>query len=412
MIQSVLFIAATVITVISLAALFWGYRRKREEKRQRKQGIITIPIDAGYMVTAGCLGFVGYLGLLYLVVSLTFDLVDQAAGPDWLVWVAVIGILAGFFIMVGWAAFGIGSSFARTRLVVDKERIRLIRRGRTKTTIFWARQWQLERMAHTQRSDLQFPPGDTEYSLLMRLRQGRSELLLVFDVPGEEVGGLPPYDGRPEGLHILDQAEWLQSEIRFRHERWEESATSRQADTGIALDALLALTPDAALKSALGFNEEELAQNREGVASDTQARLIRRDQKLTLATYSVLGFVFGAGVLFCLYLLLEGRPFDAVGPWFVVLLLTAVFCLLMAIASREPLRSEILVERVSGLIRLVQYQATDEYWLRIGDEAFYITKQLFDALKNQARYHLYVARYGIGAQDAKLLSAEELNHPA
>jgi hypothetical protein len=411
MIQSLVPIAVTVITAISLAALFWGHHRQREEKRRRKQGIITIPVDAGYVATAGCLGVVGYLGLLYLLLSLSFDLIEQAVAPDWAAWVGAIGLLAGFFIMVGWAAFGIGSSFALTRLVVDKERIRLIRRRRTKTAIFWDRQWQLERMAHLQRASIQAFAGDTEYSLLMRLRQGKKELLLVFDVPGEEVGGLPPYDSPQEGYHIIDKAEWLRSEIRFRHERWEEAPTRRQPNTGINPDELSALAPGAALKNALHFNENELADNHGGLASDSQTGSIRRDQKLTLATYLVLAAAFGAGALYSLNLLLQGHSFDAVGPWFIVLLLAAGFCLLMALITRQHLRSEILVERVSGQIQLQYYRQSDEFWLRVGEDAFHITKQLFNALENEAPYHLYVARYGIGAQDAKLLSAEELNHP-
>lgn len=408
MIQSILLIAVTVITAISLGALFWGYRRKREEKRRRKQGIVTIPVDTVYLVTGGCLGVMGFFGLLYLIMSLTFDLLDQVSGPDWLIWVAAIGLLTGFFLLAGWGAFGIGSSFALNRLVVDKERIRLVKRGRTKIAIFWNKQWQLERMAHLQQTGLS---RETSYSLLMRLRQGNRELQLVFDVPGEEVGGLPEYDGRPKGLQIFDQAEWLQAEIRFRHEQWEEAPKRSQHTGGIKPSELSALTPDVSLMDALKFTEEELAGNRSGIASDLQARLIRRDQKLTLGTYSVMATIFGVGALFSLYLLLQGRPFDAVGPWLIVLLLAAVFCLLMAMASREALRSEILVKRISGWIRLARYSSSGEYWLRIGDEAFHITKPLFDALENETPYHLYIARFGSAAQEAKLLSAEELSHP-
>lgn len=71
-------------------------------------------------------------------------------------------------------------------------------------------------------------------------------------------------------------------------------------------------------------------------------------------------------------------------------------------------KSEIRVERVSGQIRLQYYRQSDEYWLRIGAEAFHITKQLSDALDDAAFYHLYVARYGFGASNAKLLSMEKL----
>jgi len=245
----------------------------------------------------------------------------------------------------------------------------------------------------------------------MRLRQGNKELLLVFDVPDKEVGGLPAYDGPQEAYQIIDKAEWLRSEIRFRHERWEEAPTRRQPNTGISPDELSALAPGAALKNALHFNEKELADNRGGLASDSQTGSIRRDQKLTLATYLVLAAAFGAGALYSLNLLLQGRSFDAVGPWFIVLFLAAGFCLLMTLITRQHLRSEILIERVSGQIQLQHYRQSGEYWLRIGEDAFHITKQLFNALENEAPYHLYVARYGIGAQDAKLLSAEELNHP-
>jgi hypothetical protein len=363
------------------------------------------------VVTAGCLGVLGYLGLLYLLLSLTFDLIEQVVAPDWSAWVAAIGFLAGFFIIVGWAAFGIGSSFATTRLVVDKKRIRLIRRGRTKTAIFWDRKWDLECLAHLQRASIQAFAGDTEYSLLMRLRQGKKELLLVFDVPGEEVGGLPPHDGPDEGHHIIDKAEWLRSEILFRHERWGKAPTRKQPDTGISPDELSTLAPDAALKNALHFNEKDLAHNRGGLASDSQVSSIRGDQKLTLATYLVLVTAFGTGALYSLNLLLQGYSFDTVGPWFIVLLLGTGFCLFMAMISRQHLRSKILIERVGGQLHLQYYRQSDEYWLRIGEEAFHITKQLFNALENEAPYHLYVARYGIGAQDAKLLSAEELSHP-
>ncbi len=216
MFQSIGVIAVTLFTAACLAALFWGQRRRREERRRRKQGIITIPVGAGYMVTAGCLGVLGYLGLLFVLLTLTFDLVEQATAPDWLAWVVAIGLLAGFFIMVGWAVFGIGKGLAMTRLVVDKERIRLIKRGRTKTVIFWNKRWRLERMARLQQTGHPALGGDTGYSLLMRLRQGRKELDLAFDVPGEEIGGLPAYDGPNEGHSIIDDAEWLRSEVLFR----------------------------------------------------------------------------------------------------------------------------------------------------------------------------------------------------
>lgn len=411
MIQSVGTIAATVVTVGCLVALLWGYQRHREATRRRKQGIVTIPIGSGYMVTAGCLGVLGYLGLLFVSVSLTFELVEQTAAPDWLAWVVAIGLLVGFFIMGGWAAFGIGSSFAMTRLVVDKERIRLIRRGRTKTVIFWNKRWRLERMARLQQVDSRVFGDDTGYSLLMRLRQGKKELLLVFDVPTREVGGLSPYEGPQEGLHIIDQAYWLRSEILFRHERWEEAPGGKQRDTGINPDDLSVLPPAAALKGAFHFSEEDLIQNHDGLASIPQVSSIRRDQRLSLATYLALAAAFGAGALYSLIRLLQGGSFDAFGPWLVVLLLATGFCLLMAMVGRQHLRSEILIERLSGQIHLQHYRQSDEYWLRIGDEAYHITKQMHDALQNEAYYHLYVARHGIGAQDAQLLSAEELGPP-
>jgi len=113
-------VAVATITAAIVAALVWGYLRRREEKRRRKQGVVTIPLGAGYMVTAGCLGVLGYLGLIFVLTSLTFDLVEEVEAPDWSAWAVAIGLLVGFFIMVGWAVFGIGSSFAMTRLVVDK----------------------------------------------------------------------------------------------------------------------------------------------------------------------------------------------------------------------------------------------------------------------------------------------------
>lgn len=360
------------------------------------------------MATAGCLGVVAYLGLLFVSVSLTFDLVEQAAAPDWLAWVVAIGLLAGFFIMVGWAAFGIGDGFAMTRLAVDKERIRLIRRGRTKTVIFWDKRWRLERFARVQPVGNPALGGGTGYTLLMRLRQGHKQLLLAFDVPGREVGGLPPYDGSQEGHYIGDRAEWLQSEILFRHERWDEGPRKRQLDAAFNPDELATLAPEAALKDALDFSEDDLAQNRDGLTSNAQASSIRRDLKLTLATYLVLAAAFGAGGLYSLVRLLKGGSFDAVGPWLVVLSLAAGFCTLMAMITGQHLRSEILVERVSGQIHMQHYPRSDEYWLRIRNEAYPVTSRLNDALKNEAYYHLYVARHGISAQDARLLSAEEL----
>jgi hypothetical protein len=411
MIRTLGAITVTVITVACLAALVWGYRRRREETRRRKQGIVTIPIGAGHMVTAGCLGVVGYLGLLFVLLSLTFDLMEQVTAPEWLAWVVAIGLLAGFFIMAGWAAFGIGSSFAMTRLVVDKDGIRLIRRGRIKTAISWNRRWRLERMAHLQQMGYGAFGNDTEYSLLMRLRQGRKELLLAFDVPGEEVGGLPLYDGPYEGHQITDKAEWLRSEIRFRHERWDETQARKQLNTGFSPDELSALAPDTALTDALDFTQEDLVQNRDGLISDSQVSSISGDLKLTLATYLVLAAAFGAGTLYSLIRLLQGGAFGAFGPWLIVMLLACGFCLFMALITEQPLRSAILVERVSGQIQLQHYRQSEEYWLRIGDEAYPITRQIGEALKNEAYYNLYVARYGIGAQDAKLLSAEELEPP-
>jgi hypothetical protein len=409
--QSLLTLAVTFFTAICLAALLWAYYRHREERRGRKQGIVTIPVGAGHMVTAGCLGVLAYLGLLFVSVTLTFDLVQQTVAPDWLAWVVAIGLLAGFFIMAGWAVFGIGDSFAMTRLAVDKERIRLIRRGRPRTVIFWDKRWRLERMARVQPLGIPALGGATGYTLLMRLRQGHKELLLAFDVSGREVGGLPPYNGRQQGLNIGQQAEWLRSEILFRHERWEEAPGKRQLDTAVNLDELSALAPEAALKDALNFGDEDLVQNRDGLASNAQTSVIREDLKLALVAYLILVAAFGAGALYTLLRLLQGGSFDALGPWLIVLLLAVGFCSLMAMINVQHLRSKIFVDRVSGQIRLQHYRRSDEYWLRIGDEAYPITKQLGDVLKNEVYYHLYIARFGIGAQDARLLSAEELELP-
>lgn len=327
-------VAVTVLTAIILTILFWGYRRKREEQRLRKQGVVTIPIDAGYLVKAGCLGVLGYLGLLFVLVSLTLDLLEQAAGPDWLVWVVAIGLLVGFFAMVGWAAFGIGSSFATTRLVIDKQGIRLISRGRTKTVILWDKQWRLEQMAHLRRAGYRVFDDSTEYKLLMRLHQRKNELLLVFDATGEEVGRLTPYEGTNEGNHILDEAEWLRSEILFRYERWDESPRKKPAVTRVNSEYLVAIGPDAALINALDFTEEDLADNRNGLCKASQISPIRRDQTLTLATYVVLAAAFGAGTIFSLNRLFQGQSFETIGPWLIVCLLATSFCVIMAIITR------------------------------------------------------------------------------
>lgn len=405
-------IGVTVITAAILAALFWGYQRQREEGRRRKRGVVTIPVGAGYMVTAGCLGVLGYLGLVSVLVFLTLDLFEQAEDvPASMAWVVAIGLLAGFFAMVAWAVFKIGSSFAVTRLVVDRQAIRLKRRRRLKSVIFWDRPWKLERMARLQQVGHQALGGGTEYSLIMFLRQRRYELMLEFDVTGNEVGGLPAYDGPHRGYHILDQSEWLRSEILFRHEKWDKTSLKKQSSAALSTDEGSALAPGNALKEALNFDEEDLAKNRQGLSSDSQTGSIRGAQKLTLATYLVLGTSFGAGALYCLGRLLQGQAFAAFGPWLIVLLLATGFCLLMVLVTRQRSRSEILVERVSGKIHLQHYQKSDEYWLRIADEAFPITKRLHDALLNDSYYQLYVARYGIAAQEAKLLSAEQLESP-
>jgi hypothetical protein len=330
MAQSVWTVAVTILTGLCLAALLWAQQRHRKERRRRKQGLVSVPVGSGHMVTGGCLGLLAYLGLLFVAVSLTLGLVDQVAGPDWLAWVVAIGLLVGFFLMAGWAAFGIGDSFALTRLAVDKEGMRLIRRGRPRTVIFWDKRWQLEQLARLRPVGTPALGGTTEYSLLMRLRQGHKELLLAFDVSGREAGGLEPYDGRQQGLQISDMAEWLRAEILLRHERWQDAPDRSERVKAEKLDQLLPVAPELALKEALEFDEAELAQNRDGKASASQSSVIRRDQKLTLATYLVLAAVFGAGGLYCLYRLLRGGSFQTVGPWLIVLLLTAGFCSLMA----------------------------------------------------------------------------------
>jgi hypothetical protein len=401
-------IAVTLSTAAILVILFWGYRRKREEKRRRKQGEFTIPIDAGHIVTAGCLGVLGYLGLLFILVSLTLDLFERVDGPAWMNWVIAFGLIAGFFAMVGWAVFAIGSSYAVSRLVVDKQGIRLMRWRRTKTFISWDRPWQLERMTHQRRVRYRAFDYGTEYKLLMRLFQRKNELFLVFDVTGEEVGGLTPYEGPIEGHQIVDEEEWLISEINLQYERWAETPEKKPAASGAVSGELAAVEPGVALMNALDFSEEDLALNRKNQYAASQVSFLRRDQWLTLATYLVLAAIFGAGALNSVNRLFQGRSVETYVSLLIVCLLVTGFCLLMAIGTGWDVKTEVIVERVSGQIRLQHYPQSGEHWLRVGEEAFHITKPLFDALDDRAYYNFYVGRYGFGASETKLLSAEAL----
>ena len=53
-----------------------------------------------------------------------------------------------------------------------------------------------------------------------------------------------------------------------------------------------------------------------------------------MAIYLILAAVFGAGALYNLYLLLQGRSVDVVGPLLIVCLLVTGFCLIMAMSTR------------------------------------------------------------------------------
>jgi hypothetical protein len=402
------YIVVTIFTAVILAILFWGYRQRLEEKRRRKKGEVTIPIDAGYIVASGCLGVLGYMGLLFVFVSLTLDLFERMVGPAWLNWVIVFGLIAGFFAMVGWSVFGIGSSFAMSRLVVNKQGIRLMRWRRTKTAIYWDRSWRLEQMAHQRRVRYRAFDYGTEYKLLMHLSQGKKVLKLIFDVTGEDVGGLTPYEGLVEGHQIVDEEEWLISEIIRQYERLVNAEEKKPADEIAGSGDLAAVAPSVALMNALDFSEEDLALNRKYQYSTSQVSFLRRDQWLTLATYLVLAAIFGAAAVHSLNRLFQGSSFETYGSLLIVCSLVTGFCLLMALSTRWDVKADVRVECLSGQIRLQHYRQSGEHWLRIGEEAFHITKRLFDALEDEAYYDFYVARYGFGVTDTKLLSAEKV----
>ncbi len=76
--------AIVLTTAIILTSLFWAQWQQWQEKRRRRQGAYSLAIDKGYIAIAGCLGVFGYLGLLFITLWLTFDIVEEATAPGWL----------------------------------------------------------------------------------------------------------------------------------------------------------------------------------------------------------------------------------------------------------------------------------------------------------------------------------------
>lgn len=402
-----------VVTALILGALLWGQWQRWREKRRRRAGTTSVAVGDGHMVIGGCLGVLGYMGLLFTIVSFTFDIVEDSTAPAWLAWVVVFGMLTGFFALVAWGSLVVGPSFASTRLVLDSQGIRLVRFGKTKIAILWHEPWQLEQYAGVHFRYRHLGENYTDYTLLLDLRQGNSRLLLRFDAEDNRIGGLSPYEGSEEGYEGFEMSEWLQAEILHRHMVWEKlPADEKNHKVPAADDEIPVISSarklDLPLMQALNFNDEDLAFNREGTYKVSQLAHLRRDKWLTLGTYVVLALVFGALAMRLIFQSESSESTETRVAAIVVFLLVFGFCTLMAIASYATIRTGMNITRVRGTVTLQHYEQSGEYWLRVKDTAVPITSQIYEAFEDQAVYDLYFTYHGVGDTDRTLLSAEKI----
>ncbi len=415
--------AVVVFTTLILVTLLWAQWRRWQEKKRRGAGIFALAVGDGHTFISGCLGVAGYMGLLFIIVLFTIDIVEEAVLPAWLNWVAVFGLVVGFFAFVYWAIIGVGASFALTRLVLNPQGIRLVRLDKTIITIRWDEPWQLEQFADIHLRYRHLGERYTDYRLWLQLRQRDRHLILQFDVDDQRVGGLPPYDSTEEGYRVTELAEWLQAEILHRcmieqgsdavskfpevtidAKQPPERRSAGAPDQALPDQAL----PDMALMKALAFTEEDLAFNRDGAYKARQVAYLRRDRWLTLATYIVMALLFGGLAVRQVVQMVGGEMSETTAAAFVVFLLVLGFCTLMAFVSYADIRVEIHITRIRGTITLQHYEQSGEYWLRIKDTAIPITSPVYDAFEDEAVYDLYFAYHGVSVADKTLVSAEKI----
>lgn len=404
-------LAIAAATTLILAALFWGQVNRWQEKKRRQSGITTLAVGDGHTFVGGCLGITAYMGILFFVVWFTLDIIEETVSPDWLAWLVVAGLLVGFFAFVYWAGARVSHSFALSRLVLDAEGIRLVRRGKTVTAILWRDPWRLDQYAGVQFHYRHLGENYTDRVLWMALEQGSSRLLLRFDTTPEQIGGLPPYEGKSEGCHVVELADWLQVELTQRQrDRLPKAETSESneslAEAGERLRSQPVRSPDPALMKALNFTEEDLVFNRDGAYKVRQLAYLHRDRWITLATYLLLALIFGGLAVRQVLNLIQDQSSQTTGPALVVFVLLVVFCALMVLITYADIATGIQIKRVRGTVTLQHYPQSGEYWLRIKDTAVPISAQIYAAFEDQAVYDLYFAYHGLGDQDRTLISAE------
>jgi hypothetical protein len=404
--------AAMVVTSLILVTLLWAQWRRWQEKKRRGAGITALAVGDGHTFISGCLGVAGYMGLLFIIVWFTIDIVEEAVLPAWLNWVAAFGLVVGFFAFVYWTIIGVGASFALTRLVLGPQGIRLVRLGKTIITIRWDEPWQLEQFADIHLRYRYLGERYTDYRLWFHLQQQNRRLILQFDVDDQRVGGLPPYDGMEEGLRGFEMAEWLQDEIsyRFKLEQGSDVVTKSPevtVDVKQQPERRASGAPDLALMKALGFTGEDLAFNRDGAYKASQVAYLRRDGWLTLATYIVMALIFGGLAVRQVVQMVGGESSETTVAAFVVFLLVFGFCTLMAFVSYADIRVDIHITRIQGTVTLQHYEQSGEYWLRVNDTAVPITGPVYDAFENQTVYDLYFVYHGVSDTDKTLVSAEK-----
>ncbi|MGB3714680.1 MAG: hypothetical protein WA996_09645 [Candidatus Promineifilaceae bacterium] len=401
------------VTAVILGTLLWAQWRRWEEKKRRRAGTTAVAVGDGHTFAAGCLGIAGYMGLLFILVWFTLDIVEEADGPVWLNWVVAIGLLVGFFTFVYWASIGVGTSFALTKLVLDSEGIRLVRLDKLKTVVHWNEPWHLEQFADIHFRYRYLGERYTDYTLWMRLRQGDRQLILRFDENDERVGGLPPYEGIEEGYKGSELAEWLQAELVQRSmvdqgSKAVNNVPGLEVEAGQSPEQRPAGQPDLALMKALNFTDEDLSHNRDGAYKVRQVAHLSRDRWITMATYIVLALLFGWLAVRQVVQLTAGNSSETTIATLVVFLLVLGFCTLMVVVSYTDIRVGIQLTRIQGTVTLQYYEQSGEYWLRVKDTAVPITRQIFEAFEDQAVYDLYFAYHGIGDTDKTLLSAEKV----
>jgi hypothetical protein len=158
------------------------------------------------------------------------------------------------------------------------------------------------------------------------------------------------------------------------------------------------------LRAALGFDEDDLAANREGRLSDRQTAKFKRDQrKYTIAT-AVTALL---ALMFVLFIGMTNSPVSHLlnGLGSLILGLIALMMVQPAVRNTLALRRK-TAAAAEGRIRLDMQgegQAANAFYLFVDDRRFTVKKPVFLSFKNGDPYRIYYA-----PATKQILSAEWL----